>query len=371
MRRCLQALVGSVLVCLPAVARAQVTPAAGYSPPDDTQAIRVGAVIFYDYTYQKEPKITDATGNRVSFSSFQTIRAYINVAGTISHIVSFRITPDIARETATGTGSPVLTGSLIYRLKYGYAQFSLDDWMWRGTFVRLGIQQTPYIDSIESIYRYRFQGTTYAERDGGQSSADAGVSFRSAFPRNYGDFHIGYYNGEGYQRLEVNNQKSTQVRATVRPLPNANGILRTLRFTAFMNNDNVFNGGERDRFFFNTLVEHRRFNAGFDYMTGGTQATPTARKIDVDGYSFFITPFFMEKGNGLEGLIRYDSTRTDTANDLRQNRFIGGVAYWFPHPGGNATAALLLDYEQVTFENFPAPVAAKQERIFLHGLISF
>jgi hypothetical protein len=355
----------------PAVASGQVTPAAGYNPPDDTQALRVGAVIFYDYTYQMEPKVTDATGNRVSFGSFQTIRAYINVTGTISHIVLFRITPDIARETATGTSAPSLTGSLVYRLKYGYAQFNLDDWMWRGTFARIGIQQTPYIDALEGIYRYRFQGTTYAERDGAQSSADAGISFRTAFPNNYGDVHFGYYNGEGYQRTEVNDQKSFQLRGTVRPLPNANGILRTWRLTGFMNNDHVFNGGDRKRFFFNTLVEHRRFNAGFDYMTGGTQATPTARKIDVDGFSFFITPFFKEKGNGPEALLRWDSTRTDTANDLRQNGFIGGVAYWFPHPGGNATAALLLDYEQVTFEGFTTAAPPKQQRIFVHGLISF
>ena len=114
-RRLIAGALGSLLLSVSGTAWAQVTPAAGYSPPDDTQAIRVGAVIFYDYTYQKEPKITDATGNRVSFSSFQTIRAYINVTGNISHIVSFRITPDIARETATGTGSPALTGSLIDR----------------------------------------------------------------------------------------------------------------------------------------------------------------------------------------------------------------------------------------------------------------
>ena len=43
-------LVGA-LALIPAVASAQVTPAAAYTPPDDTQSIRVGSVIFYDYTY--------------------------------------------------------------------------------------------------------------------------------------------------------------------------------------------------------------------------------------------------------------------------------------------------------------------------------
>src|SRR5262245_26190192 len=159
-------------------AGAQVTPAAGYVPPDDTQAIRLGAVIFWDYTYQKDPKITDTAGNLISPSAFNVARTYINVTGNISHVVAFRITPDISRETATGTNAPSLSGSLIFRLKYGYAQFNLDDWLWRGSYVRMGIHQTPLIDYEENIYRYRFQGTVFPERDGGMSSADAGISFR-------------------------------------------------------------------------------------------------------------------------------------------------------------------------------------------------
>src|SRR5437764_14407424 len=43
--------------------RAQVTPAAGYTPPNDTPAFKVGATIFTDYTYQNSPKIQDADRN--------------------------------------------------------------------------------------------------------------------------------------------------------------------------------------------------------------------------------------------------------------------------------------------------------------------
>ena len=44
-----------------------------------------------------------------------------------------------------------------------------------------------------------------------------------------------------------------------------------------------------------------------------------------------------------------------------------------PHgAAGAATAALLFDYEQVIFQNFPATAAnAKQQRLAVHGLISF
>ena len=47
----------------PAALYAQVTPAAGYTPPDDTPSIKVGATIFADYTYNKDPVTKDADGN--------------------------------------------------------------------------------------------------------------------------------------------------------------------------------------------------------------------------------------------------------------------------------------------------------------------
>src|SRR5580765_1604231 len=80
-------LIGIMLAALFAGAlpcAAQVTPAAGYTPPDDTPSIKVGVTIFADYTYQQQPKITDADGNSVSLSQFQVGRSYINVTGNIS-----------------------------------------------------------------------------------------------------------------------------------------------------------------------------------------------------------------------------------------------------------------------------------------------
>src|SRR5512144_686872 len=78
---------------------AQITPAAGYTPPDDTPSVKVGAVIYADWTYQTSPEVADADGNVINPSSFNVTRSYINITGNISHIVAFRVTPDIARET--------------------------------------------------------------------------------------------------------------------------------------------------------------------------------------------------------------------------------------------------------------------------------
>jgi hypothetical protein len=351
----------AMLTAAPALAAAQA------APPNDTQSIRVGATIFYDYTFTNQPETVDADGNVIKPSAFDVKRAYISISGTVSHVVSFRITPDIRRETGGGSS---LNGSLNFRLKYAYAQFNLADWLSAGSRVRVGVHQTPYIESQEGVYRYRFQGTVFAEREGGLSSADAGVSFRTLLPDDYGDVQVGLYNGEGYTRPEANNQPSLQVRATVRPLPETGTLFRGLRATAFYFHDHYVQDAERRRFIAAALYEHDRFNAGFDLLTGTDRTSVATPAVDSRGVSVFVTPFFDEKGRGLEGLLRVDRFTPDTSLDGVRTRLIVGGAYWFPHPGGAATAALLVDYEQVTFSRFATP-QPKQQRLAVHGLINF
>ena len=48
----------------------------------------------------------------------------------------------------------------------------------------------------------------FAEREGYCRSSDAGASFHYNLPSNYGDVHVGVYNGENYNRAEVNDQKA-------------------------------------------------------------------------------------------------------------------------------------------------------------------
>ena len=132
-------------------------------PPDDTPSIRVGATIFADYTYQDKPEVKDADGNSVTFEQLQRGPQPTSTSPAISPLIAFRITPDITRET--GAGSSV-DGSYVFRLKYAFAQFNFDDWMTAGSWARFGLQQTPYVDYAEGIYRYRFQGTIFAEREG-------------------------------------------------------------------------------------------------------------------------------------------------------------------------------------------------------------
>ena len=185
------------MMCSVRLASAQVTPAAELSRRPTTRRRSGWASPSSPTTrFRQSPKTTDADGNSVNANAFNVRAHYINVTGNISHLVAFRITPDIAREAQRRRSA--LNGSLVFRIKYAYAQFNLDDWMTEAPRPGFGIQQTPWVDFAEGIYRYRFQGTVFAERAGYFASADAGVSFHYQLPSNYGDVHVGVYNGENY-----------------------------------------------------------------------------------------------------------------------------------------------------------------------------
>lgn len=369
MRSAVAALAATFLTLLlgGSLAFAQVTPAAAQPPPDDTPSIRVGATLYLDYTTTQKPKTPDADGNEVTPNSFNVGRSYINVTGQISHLVAFRVTPDIARETGPGSA---LNGSYTFRLKYAYAQFNLDDWVRPGSWLRFGMQQTPWVDFIDNVYRYRFQGTTLEDREGILASSDLGATFRYQFGGNHGDVHGGIYNGDSYNRFEPNDQKALMVRATVRPLP-THARLRGLRVTGFYDRDAYVKDADRRRGIVGVTYEHPYVNAAANYVSTVDQTRIVNPKLDGHGYSIWATPK-TPKGFGWEGLLRFDHLVQEQATatiDGTRDRTIAGVAYWFPRQGA-VSAAVLLDYEHVNNRNY-VPFRSDERRWAIHTLINF
>jgi hypothetical protein len=188
-------------------------------------------------------------------------------------------------------------------------------------------------------------------------------------PSSYGDVHAGVFNGENYNRAEVNNQKAFMVRATVRPLPSGMSVLRGIRGSVFYDADHYVRDANRRRFMAALTFEHPYINAAVEYLDTKDRASTSIADPEVDGrgYSIWATP---RTAKGWEGLLRYDHLRPNARFGSRvRNRTIAGIAYWFPHQG-NVTSALLFDYDGQTFENF-ALAMPKQSRIGVHGLISF
>ena len=348
-----------------AAALGQVTPAAGYTPPDDNPSFKVGATIYGDYTFNESPAIVDSDGNSVKQSSFNISRAYINVTGNLSHRISFRITPDISRETST---APSLSGSQVFRLKYAFGQLSLDDWTTHGSWLRLGVQQTPFVDYTEGIYRYRFQGTIFPERVGLLSSSDAGFSGHWNFPGNYGDVHAGYYNGENYNKAEVNNEKGFEIRGSVRPFPLGGALLKGLRVTGFAVEDHYVESARRQRYIGQVTYEHPLVNAGVDVLTAKDQTSVTKTEVDSKGWAFWVTPKLGT--TGWELLLRHDDfTPNKSFSNQKTRRNIAGIAYWVPNLQ-RVTAAVLADYDSLQSDNF-TPARADDTRYGLKMLLNF
>jgi hypothetical protein len=343
---------------------AQVTPAAGYTPPDDTPSVRVGGVIYADYTYIQSPTIQDADKNNIHQSAFNVSRAYLNLTGNIFHRVSFRITPDVTRETGTGSS---LNGSLTYRLKYAYAQLSLDDWMTHGSWLRFGIQQTPYVDYTEGIYRYRFQGTIFPEREGFLTSSDGGFSGHYNFAGNYGDVHAGIYNGEGYQRVDPNNQKAFQVRASLRPFPLGGTALKGLRINLFADKDHYVKSAKKERYLIGFSYEHPLINFGADYLDAKDRTSAlTGTEAHGKGYWIWATP---KLPNNFEILARYDRLKPASGSAQTRKRTILGLAYWLPQRSG-VTTALMADYDSLKQSGY-TPARAKDTRYGIKLLVNF
>ncbi|MDQ3281304.1 MAG: hypothetical protein M3Q69_07810 [Acidobacteriota bacterium] len=306
----------------------------------DEVTIKLGGVLFADYVWQASPETRDAEGNAIHANAFNVTRAYININGTVGKRIAFRITPDIARESGSGSS---LSGSQNFRLKFAFAQLNLDEWATKGSWVRLGVQQTPYVDYTETIYRYRFQGPVFVDREGYLSASDAGLSARYVFPGDYGDVHAGFYNGETFARPEQNDEKALQMRVSLRPLPR-NAFWKGLRGALFADADHYIGDAKRQRLIAQATFEHPRVVTGLELVSTKDRPTSIAREVEGRGYSAWATP---RLGDGWELLLRHDDLRPDDASQVRRRRNIAGVAYWVPNLD-KVTSAVMLDYDSLS-----------------------
>ncbi|MBZ5640855.1 MAG: OprO/OprP family phosphate-selective porin [Acidobacteriia bacterium] len=370
------ALRGAVALALCVPAFAQAAPAAGSAPADDTPSVKVGGTLFADFTYQTAPQGSNSEGTYKP-SSFNLTRAYINVTGNLSHRISFRFTPDIKQETKADAD---VKGSYVFRTKYAYGQFSLEDWFPKGSWVRLGVQPTPYPGYMDDIYRYRFQGSAFTDREKLLGTADTGVSAQFSFPGSYGDVHFGLFNGETYTGAETSDQKAYQIRAAFRPVP-ASPALKGLRFAAFADLDHYIRDAVKRRLVGAVTFEHARVNAGIEYLEAKDQdpdrkfpvSLVQSTVVDSKGWSAWVTP---KLGKGFELLLRHDDYEPDETRDATKTRSIAGVAYW-PRLQKGVTAAVLLDYEGTTYDKYasvvsdPTKLPKDEKKWALHVQLNF
>jgi hypothetical protein len=339
------------------------------SPPAGPQ-IKISSTIFADFTETLKPEATDAAGQTYRPNAFNITRAYVSVAGSFNPVFSFRVTSDISREASAGDS---LDGSYVARLKYAYAQFTLDKWTgnFKDTWIRVGLTPTPFVEGRDAIYRYRWWGPLLPEKELLITSSDSGVSVHTAFPKNFGDIQVSVLNGEGYQKPEVNSQKALQTRVTIRPAAQANSeVLKAFRVTWFYDLDHYMKNADRKRGIYGMSYEGGRGNAGAEIVRSHDQTTPAAGLVNGDGWDIFVTPFFKTKGNGPEALIRFDHWQPDAAKSDVRERTVLGLSYWWTQKSTGVSAAIMLDYEGVTVKT-PTFLQPDQRRLALHTMLTF
>jgi hypothetical protein len=352
-------LVGAAALTLAVpAARAQ---AASSTADRDKPSIAGHVTLFTDYTFQSTPDAKDSDGNTIHPNAFTVSRSYLTLQGRLNHLFEFRVTADSAQETGSGSS---LNGSYTFRVKYAFAQVNLDDWLPKGSWIRIGMHQTPFLDYYEGVYRYRFEGTTFVERNGYTASSDNGVGFHSSLPQGYGDFQVGVYNGETYKKPEANNQKSFQVRFTAAPAPKSPG-LGGLHLTAFYIDDHYVSDAPRTRLVGWAYYTSKYVTLSGEYLVAHDQLSTSVPNVKSQGYSLWATPKF---GGGWEALLRFDHLEPDTTTSARKNETIAGIAYWFPVHG--VSGALLADWDQINFSNYPN-AQPDQGKFVVHCLINF
>ena len=131
------------------------------------------------------------------------------------------------------------------------------------------------------------------EREGYLSSSDAGASFHYNLPSNFGDVHVGYYNGENYNRAEVNDQKAVQIRGTVRPFATRQArVCADCAATSSTTPTTTWRTASGSGSLGAVTYEHAYVNAGFDYLDADDQTLRAAwqREGRRNGYSIWVNP---------------------------------------------------------------------------------
>jgi len=151
----------------------------------------------------------------------------------------------------------------------------------------------------------------------------------------------------------------------VKPLAR-HAVLKGLQLTGFYIADSYIEDGTRRRGIVAATFEHAHAAAGFEYFTASDQKSAAGPQIDGDGYSVWLVP---RTSRGWEGLLRVDHYTPNRSLGGSQDTTIAGVAYWFPSSGG-PSAAVLVDYEQSSFDGFPTSLPTIK-KFYVHTLINF
>ena len=197
-----------------AVSKSELSPLA-------FQKIKLGVTVYGDFVHYSDTgygpqfltQINQEAPGNAGFNSFDINRAYLNFFYTPTSGVTFRVTPNINKNS---------DGSRYFRLKYAYVQFNhpfKNSKAFGKDMIRIGSTTNPLIDWEEGLYGYRFVNLVpwnYLSL----SSTYVGAEMNGPVMhkgKEYLDYQFGVFNDTSFHHIENSDTKSFMERLTFYP----------------------------------------------------------------------------------------------------------------------------------------------------------
>lgn len=316
-------------------------------PPPAAPTVKMSGTLYAHYALH----LAEGTPN-----DFDLDRAYLTAQGTLTPILSTRLTVDADRlkeqTTTLADGSTVVlpqdTKTRVY-LKNVWLEVDTT----HEVKVRVGMIDTPWAPFSDQFWGQRYISRSMSDEVKLVSTADLGVGAIGKHADGLVGWHAVIINGEGYSSLEVDAGKTAQARITVDPLaPGDNGTLPLSAFVSYALPGTPDGDG--------TLVYAA--SAGVEYGPVTAMAEYIGKQsADVTGSGFSIT-LVPHVPKVLNVVARFDLWDADTnVDDDTYTKLIAGVSHDFT-PKVSLAAM---------FERLSLGTAEPSNAIYLRGQAGF
>jgi hypothetical protein len=301
-------------------------------------------------------------GHGKGFNKFDLSRAYITLKSKLSDEVSVRITADI--------GSMGESTREVY-LKYAYLDWNIDKLIPYST-IRLGLQQTGWIDYMNNVWGRRYVAKTLMDEYKALPSADYGVSYIVKFPKGYGHGSVQVLQGPGYKGSEENRYKDISAFVFFRPLMQvpdlAGSMVGGYYYKGFSNEPDITSDNRKDRAAALTSIAYGGiFRISGEYFMSWDRINPgDIEDLKKDGLSFYgHLKFPMAQSPFLRRMAlvgRYDLYDKNKEIDDNESEYLIAGVEWEIVEGFN----LMPNFQREKLKNQDA-----ERRFFLNALFKF
>ncbi|MEZ4439819.1 MAG: hypothetical protein R3B72_12060 [Polyangiaceae bacterium] len=191
-------------------------PARGDAPPPNADEVRRWTDYVspgVDIIGQYGVSLRKVNGETDWFHEFEIPRIFGTITGHYEELEA-RLVVESVRSSSEGALIGVAGDSFVIRLREAYAGYTAFEHL----ELKLGLVRTLTIPALQRGWDTRAISAVGTQRVAYASPADLGATARGLLPEGFGWVGVGAYNGEGYNRRELNRGKNVEIAAEIHPL---------------------------------------------------------------------------------------------------------------------------------------------------------